>query len=283
MKTLLASIAILVAGPVSAGTGRPLTAEAAFVETLAGAAFETKGARAFPQRPVETVAFERPLVPGDSPAATVRLSSILDNVRRTSAKFDTGQDVVHVFGDKSQNKNEWFIGFAPENADAQFYKGKKVLRWWPVFRGSVNFEVGGRKYKAQLDGSLTNRMGSKLVVEAEDGRQKVSWTIAQLSKAAFEAGSPVTISGREFRLLYSQNFDESASGDFVGYTGDRSIVLMYKSGDKYEGFHWFEREIPRDTMLVSTPRAAKADDTYAAGAFSLGLRVTNGVLELYSR
>ncbi len=81
--------------------------------------------------------------------------------------------------------------------------------------------------------------------------------------------------------MYTRDFNEDERGDFGGYTGDRSITLMTREGDKLIGYHWFEREIPGDRILVSTPKVAGADAS-RPGSFTVGLRLSAGALEIYS-
>lgn len=276
MKPALAAAVLLLAATARAASGDDAFAAAS------GVRFETAYLRAMPQQPPQNASYEAGLGALGKADETIHLAHLLDNGRRASTTFKAGNTVVHVFGTKSQNKKEWFVGFAPEGEDAQFRKGKKMLHWVFINR-TVHLEIAGRAYSAWVEGKATDRLHSKLIVEPDGGGARAEWTVDDLSASAYAAGAPVKVGGREFRLLYSRDFVEDGKGDFGGYSGDRSIVLMYKDGSSYSGFHWFEREIPSDKILVATPRSAKADDSYAAGSFSLGLRLANGVLELYSK
>lgn len=223
-----------------------------------------------------------------SPLYSIELAPQLNRIRQTAASFQSGRWRVHVFGDKSQNKKNWFIGFAVDGQPPIFRNGRKMLRYKlgglvSVANGTVYFWIDGRQYAAYLKGQLSHRMQSRVVIEPmQKGEAKTVFTIQQLSDAAFAAGLPLRIGGVEYRLLYSDNFAEDASGEFGSWTGDRSIVLMYRAADgSYKGYHWFEREIPSDRILVATPRAADSDDGYEAGQLTLGLRLAGGRLEIY--
>jgi hypothetical protein len=244
-----------------------------------GAGVDFAAARAVAQRPPAGEPFA--VLPGASgaPLQSIPLAPILDAVRATKASFRAGGVVVHVFGGKSQNKKNWFVGFQPEGGEAIFFKGWKMLRWM-IKHGSARFEIGGRRFTAYIDGKATDKLNSRLVVAEENGAQS-SWSMAELSDDAFEKGYPVSIAGQEYRLMYTRDFNEDASGDFGAYTGDRSLTLMTRAGGKLIGYHWFEREIPADRILVSTPKIAGIDD-YRAGSFSVGLRLNRGALEIYS-
>lgn len=217
-----------------------------------------------------------------APVASIPLAPVLDRVRTAKTEFRAGTAEVHVFGGKSRNKKNWFVGFATDGGDTQFRNGRKMIHW-ALLNRTVRLELGGRRYSAHVDGKVTDKMHSVLVVEAEDKAEpKRSWTVEQLADAAYETGVPVTISGKEYRLMYTRDFDEDGDGEFAGYAADRSITLMTREGGKLIGYHWFEREIPRDAILVSKPKAVGADES-KDGAFVVGLRVTPaGTLELYS-
>lgn len=223
-----------------------------------------------------------------APAATVELDPLLDNMRRTPTAFQVGGKTVRVFGDKSQNKKSWFLAFAEEGSglDAQFRKGEKLLNWGFVMRGEAEVTLDGRPFRVKLNGQLRNRMQSKIEIEPKTKGStdpKVTITVQQVSDGVFAAGHPVRLGGRDFKLLYTRNFYESDRGDFAAYSGDRSIVLMFRQGGKLMGYHWFEAAIPKDeTVLIATPRAADEEDGGQVGTFTLGLRMgPRRALELY--
>lgn len=245
---------------------------AEFAASMGGLGFSFQLSRAMPQMPA----------PAAAPAARIPLAPLLDNVRGTRAAFRARNGaVVHVFGDKSVNKKNWFIGFAEESApDAQFRQGKKMLHWM-VLKRTVHFDLGGTRYDAWIEGKATDKMHSVVVVEPSDHRgPRATWTVQELTDDAYDAGYPVTLAGREYRLLYTRDFDEDVNGEFSGYTGDRSITLLTKEGGSVAGLHWFEREIPRDRVLVTTPKLNGADDA-RAGTTVLGLKLDGSTLELY--
>ncbi len=271
-RWILLAAAVLAAGRASAGPAELSAAlgEPAFSLPAAVPGRDFGDLRSIPQIPA-----------AGAPVARIPLAPLLDGVRATRAAFRAGGVVVHVFGGKDENKKNWFVGFAPDGGEAQFRNGRKMIHW--VFlKGAVSFEIAGRKYSAYIEGKATDKMRSRLVVAPENGSEAPSsWTMAELADDAYDAGFPVTLAGKEYRLMYTRDFNEDERGEFGGYTGDRSITLLTREGDKMIGYHWFEREIPSDHVLVSTPKAAGADAS-GPGALIVGLRLNAGVLELYA-
>ncbi|MDE2510023.1 MAG: hypothetical protein KGL74_02775, partial [Elusimicrobia bacterium] len=207
--------------------------------------------RAMSLRPPAGAAFSVEAGAFAAPAQAVPLAPILDRVRRGRIFFHSGSTIIHVFGGKSQNKKNWFIGFAVDGGDAQFRNGRKMLHWAFLNR-TVHFQIGARKYAAYLEGKAADKMHSRVVVEPEDRSEpKSSWSIQEIADDSYDAGVPVSVGGREFRVLYTRDFNEDDNGEFAGYTGDRSITFMAKEGGKLVGYHWFEREIPADRVLIS--------------------------------
>jgi hypothetical protein len=268
------------AGPaeLSAALGRSELLQAA-------PAFDFAAARAVQQRPpADTAILGAPGAYG-APIRTIPLAPLLDAVRETKATFRAGNVVVHVFGGKSENDKNWFVEFAPEGAGAQFFKGSKMIHWSIVLNGTAHFEIAGRKYSAYIQGKAkpSERMQSVLIVQPDDKSEPQSrWTIQEITDDYYAAAEPLSIGGKEYRLTYTRDFNEDGNGDFSGYTADRSIVLMTCEGGNTIGYHWFEREIPRDRILVSTPKAVGVDDE-TAGKLTVGLLVNPaGALEVYA-
>jgi hypothetical protein len=251
--------------------GASASAGAAFSAELSAPSFDF---RAFAPRPQES-----PRAEPAAPLYEIELAPLLGNIQRTASLFDAGGVRVHVFGDKSRNRNEWFVGFAPEGGVPVFRKGKKMLHWYLIDR-TVEFAINGIEYRAYVEGSVRHRLSSRLVVErkgkARGEAPAFSSTIGELSQNAYLAGYPVRLNGAEYRLLYSENFNEDSNGDYAGLTGERSIVLMYRDGTKYSGLHWFEHDIPTAAMRVFTPQAVGVDDERGPGALSVGLRLAPG-------
>ncbi|HXT02078.1 MAG TPA: hypothetical protein VN915_15485 [Elusimicrobiota bacterium] len=267
LGALLAAIVPLSAVPASAG----LPEFSASVEGLNFAA-----AQAIPQSPPAWEAFS-----SGAQLQSIPLAPLLDGVRLTKGTFRAGGLVVHVFGGKSQNKKNWFVGFMPEGGEAQFRNGRKMIHWMMLNR-TVHLVIAGRKYSAYVEGKVTDKMASRLVVVPEDRSEtKSSWSVQELADFAYDAGAPVVLGGKEYRLMYTRDFNEDDKGEFAGYTGDRSITLMTREGGKLVGYHWFEREIPADRVLVSNPKAVGAEAA-GAGSLAIGLRLVAGTLELYS-
>jgi hypothetical protein len=247
---------------------------------------------AFKAAPVQAAVAQPVQVPAESlgkPLYTIPLVPLLNNIRGTRAMFRAGNTAVHVFGNKSENKGSWVVGFAAEDGALVYKNAFKMLRYeagaLPIMKGSAQIRMGGRDYNVYVEGRISNRMQSQVIIEPlerDTGEDKAVFTIEQLSNAAYLAGYPVRIGGVEYRLLYSEDFNEGADGQFSGLSGDRSLVLLRSENGKLSGFHWYERELPRNGVLVETPRAANSDDGYDQGRLTLGLGLTGaGELRIY--
>lgn len=215
------------------------------------------------------------------PSAVIPLAPILDAVRGMKTTFRAGDTVVHVFGGRSRNKKNWFVGFAAEGAEEDWLNGRKMLHWALVSR-TGHFEIAGRRYATYLKGRITDRMESRIVVEPEDKSEAASsWSLQDLVDAAYDVGLPVMLGGREYRLHYTREFDEDDRGEFKGYSGDRSITLVTRSGEKMAGYQWLERDIPTDSILVSNEKPLGGEEAKVA-PLALGLRRDpSGSLEIY--
>jgi hypothetical protein len=274
--------------------GRALLAAALLAPALARAAGEELGG----PLPVFAFAALRPLAapppPGSAfiapesslgaPAAVVALPPLLDNVSRTRATFRAGSVVVHVYGEKSRNKGDWFIGFAAEGAEPQFRNGHKMIHWTVLHR-TVRFTAGGKSFSAYIQGDLSNRMQSRIVVSADDRSQpQSSWSVQEITDDGYESGAPVRLGGREFRLFYARDFDQDDDGAFAGYTGGRSIVLVAREQGRFTAFHWYESDVPRDGGVLAVSEKPAFADQQGAGPLLLGLRRTaDDRLEIYDR
>lgn len=238
--------------------------------------------RATPARPLMDAAFTVSPQSVGAAAASVRLDPILDAIRRGRVEFKTGTTTVRVFGVKSRKKN-WFVGFAADDGETVMINGHRMLHWAFIDR-TAKFKIAGRAFSTWVEGKATDKIHSRLVVSPDDAPQtRWTWTIEQLSEDAYETGTPVTIGGRAMRLVYTRDFDEDSHGDFAGNASDLSITLLAKENGQIVGYHWFEREIPSDSVLVSTPKQAGADAS-TQGSFTVGLRMGPGrTLELYAR
>jgi hypothetical protein len=218
-----------------------------------------------------------------APTVVVPLGSLLDNLRTTRISFRAGSAAVRVYAEKSRNKGDWFVVFAAENADPQFRNGSKMIHW-ALIKRTVHFSVGGKAFSAYIQGSLSNRMQSRVVVSADDRSQPdASWTIQEITDAAYDAGYPVTLGGRPYRLYYARDFDQTDGGEFAGYTGGRSIVLLARDQNRFTAYHWLESDVPRSGILAVSEKPSFADDENASPLL-LGLRLSaDGRLEIYDR
>lgn len=258
-----------------------LAGEATFLRSASLPGLDFTEIRAMARQPPPAEPSTVPVGTYGPPAASIPLAPLLDAIRGMKTTFRAGDVVVHVFGGRSQNKKNWFVAFAPEGSDEEWRNGRKMLHWALLSR-TVHFEIAGRRYASYLQGKVKDRMQSLIVVEPEDKSEpRSSWPLQELSEAAYATGLPVTIAGREYRLHYMRDFNEDDRGEFAGYSGDRSITLTTRLGDKFVGYHWFEREIPGDAILVSTPKLLGADES-PVSPLTLGLRLNQaGELEIH--
>jgi hypothetical protein len=155
---------------------------------------------------------------------------------------------------------------------------------WAFLHRTVHFVAGGKAFSAYIQGDLGDRMQSRLVVAPEDRSQAPSsWSIQEITDDGYEAGRPVTLGGREYRLFYGSDFDQNDDGTFGAFTGGRSLVLVTRDGGRFTAFHWSESDIPRDGVLSVSEKPAFADEP-SAGPLLLGLRRSaSDDLEIYDR
>ncbi|MDE1977202.1 MAG: hypothetical protein KGL04_07870 [Elusimicrobia bacterium] len=261
------------------------------------AALESLRAQAgFSQRPMGIARLQRrlaeisleqphdvPLTSAQRPLAEVPLPRILDAIKNTNSTFIAGGVRVHVFGIKSL-QNSWFLGFWPENsANPILVRGKEMIHHWPFWSGTLHPRINGESYSVYIQAKILSPMQSNVILSPKHGPRTV-FTIAQLVENAYEAGYPVRIAGQDYRVFYNRDFTQNASGDFGGYTGERSIVFLYKDGDSAKGFQFFESRIPHGTrqILVSTPSEESSDQNASGNGLTLGLRIDyQGNLQIY--
>ncbi len=215
-----------------------------------------------------------------TPAAVAPLPRLLDDVAGTRAVFRSGSALVHVYGEKSANGGDWFIIFAPEGGEPVFREGKKMIHWMMIKR-TARATIGGESLRAYIQGNAMNRLESRLVVSFDDHSQPDrSWSIQELTDDGYEAGWPLTLAGRRFRLFYTRDFNQDGNGEFSGWTGDRSITLVTRDGGKFTAYHWKESEVPRDGVLEASVNASFSDG--GASSLRLGVRkLSDGSLAIY--
>jgi hypothetical protein len=230
-----------------------------------------------------------------APAAVVPLAPLLDGMASTRAAFRVGNAVVHVYGAKSLNKvgcgvpfhkNDWFVIFKEEGGTSTFRSGCKMLRGGPYNR-TAYFKAGGRDMAAFFEGNTFHHKQSRVVVSAVDHSQPdASWSVQELADDAFDTGAPVMLGGREYRLLYTSDFDQDGTGEFARFTGDRSIVLLARDQNgRFTPYHWLESKIPHgDGQVLAVTANPTDDDDENSRPLSVGLSITSdGRLEIYDR
>ena len=268
MRRLLVLGILLAARSASAGS-------AEFAPSAEGLNFTAL--RTVAQRPAAGETFAAAPNAYGAPIYTIPLAPLLDGVRANQASFRAGNAVVHVFGGMSENKDNWFVGFATEDGAAQFHYWFKMLHYsLLLISHTVHFQINGRSYAAYIEGHLDYGKSRIVVVPADKNEARSSWTAQELFDASYVTGVPVEIGGKEYRLMYTRDFDEDKHGEFGDYNGHRSITLVTRE----YAYHWFESEIPSDRILVSTPKAMLPRGS-RPGTLTVGLRLNGGALEIY--
>ncbi len=206
---------------------------------------------------------------------TIPLPKLLDNTHATSTSFMAGATKVHVFGDQSDPKASWFVGFAPEGGAPLYFNAMKMVQWMGI-GGSARFEIGGKKFVAHVDANLAHLLKSRVVIETDDEEAKTaaSFTAKEISEASYQAGHPLSLNGKYYRLLYFRNFTESADGKFDAFSGKRSIVLMFRDNGGFAGYQFYESAIASDKVVFQTPSYVDSDGKRKKGDLTLGLRLT---------
>jgi hypothetical protein len=216
----------------------------------------------------------------------VPLPSLLNNMRRTPAVFKAGGALVHVFGVRAQNNpglTGWYIGFAVDGGETVFFKGADALHLRKLGVGPdrhLAIKLNGQAFDLQVKVAITNTMKSRVVITPmEKGALPIEFTVAQLAEQVYEAGWPVSLGGRDYRLLYTENILEipgtdaapAPPGGRVAPSSDRVIALLFLDGKGgVSGYGWLERLIPRDRPLVTWTVAKGADaDGDKGPAFSV--------------
>jgi hypothetical protein len=226
--------------------------------------------------------------------ALVPLPRILNNMRRTAVTFKAGGADVHVFGLKAQNNSGmsgWYVGFAVEGGETVFYRGYDALHLRKLGVGpdrKLRIVLNGRPFELQVKASMLRPMTSRVVITPlEPGVPPVEFTVAQLADGVFAAGWPVTLEGREYRVLYTENIvetgasgEDAAPGGRVRLSGDRAIALMFKDKGGVSAYGWLERNIPRDRPAVTWTVAKGADSDGDPGPALSAMIDAEGRLDL---
>ena len=220
----------------------------------------------------------------------VELSPLLDTVWRKGVVFQAGPATVHISGMKSVNgKKNWFLTVWEEGAEApRFINGRSIVHYRPFFSpvplmdGSAMIEVGQRRYKLTIEGQLINRSDSRLRVEPQDKSERRSeWKVRKVADAAFESGTPITLRGEKFRLLYTRNILEDDDGGFKGFAGDWTLVFMTVENGEYVAYGFSQAEVPVGSVGVFS-QAPAGEDCESTRPLRVGLRLDGaGNLEVY--
>lgn len=217
-----------------------------------------------------------------APMYVVPLPAILDSLRNTKVSFMAGNVRVHVFGSKAQNNNGktgWFLEFYAEGSKKPLFCNVwKIVRIPLIKRkDSSVIEINSRKYEIYIDGPKRRLV----ITPMQTGESRTIFTSDQLEHFVYETGYPVRMGGTEYRVIYTRDFVEK-NNEFAGYSSDRSIVFLFMDQGELKGYHFYERDLRRANVLVTTPQQSSSDENRTHGALTLGLRVNlMGNLEVY--
>jgi hypothetical protein len=143
-------------------------------------------------------------------------------------------------------------------------------------------QINGREFEMHMDINISDPQSSRLEIDPKKpAGARTSLTAGDIAKDSFETGYPLRLGGTEYRVFYGRGF-WSQGEQFGGYSGNRSIVFMFRNGNDFSAYSFYEKNIPHDGILISTPPKSMADDKKVPGDLTLGLRINqNGNLEIY--
>ncbi len=219
-------------------------------------------------------------------ATVVPLSRIFESMRATRTVFYAGGVPVHIYGGKSENNlglTGWFLQLYPEGApDVLYFNGAAMAHVLVKFWGSSRVEINGAQFSMHMDISIGDPPSSRLEIEPKKpAGAKISFTAGEIARGTYETGYPLRLGGKEYRVFYGRCY-LSQGAQFAGYSPNRSIVLMFPDGKSYSAYTFYEKDIPRGGILVSTPEKSLADEKKTPGDLTLGLRIDpSGDLEVY--
>jgi len=306
----LAPLAALLLLPALA-SGSAFEELAAFRPPLAALRAAHREQRAFQAQQVQAQAAVQE-IPGVR--VFVPLPALVNNIRRGAITTYLDGRRVRVFGNKSQNTKEWFIGFITDDGAVRLFKGKKALYldskvlgaiaglFGPSMDNHLILEFYGRLYDVQIIGNAGDRMQSQIAFtpsrlkpgralrpdrrpEFSDvehaGERRTIGSIQQLIDLGERAAHPVPLGGVEYRLFYGEGFVEDKHGEYGGPSGDLSVAVIFRDRHgKSAGFHWFVKDISRERLVVSRPFIRGGVDNCRVGpTFGLML-MSDGQLDM---
>ena len=234
--------------------------------------------------------------------AVIPLPSVLGDMgRKSGASFTANGRIVRVSGTKARNTGEWFLGFLDADGNEWWYKGRKALRYPPFFDRHLIVPLHGALFDVQVHGDLGDKLDSAIVVRParlkrgkampvgrrpDEGEVEIEknpvgrFSIRDMTRSSFDAGWPVKLD-REYRLLYTEDFLESSGGEFGGFSGERSLALLYEDrAGKLSAYHWFLDEIPAGTPGLAIPETQDGVDKGRPGSTFFMRLLPDGSLEM---
>lgn len=216
---------------------------------------------------------------GAAPAASIALDSLLNRLWRTALTVQLGGRTFYVSGQESHEGN-YHVVLTDQATGRPFF-----FRVIDLIMGSVKITVEGHSYEIGV--ALKNPLdvyGNPLQI-SEGSRVVASFPIRDLMRAMYDAGEPVTVGGKSFRLHLTDQLFEGSSGA-VNRHGDPLFVLMIEqasgsySGEKnhFRGDGVKASDVPSDALLHCPFRIPPYDLFY----LDLKLSDDKKTLEIYN-
>ncbi len=167
-----------------------------------------------PGKPAATVVG---LPEGAQPVATINLEDLYNRLWRTSLTVEFGGETFYVSG-MASHENDYFV--VVHNPQGKTY----FLRDMNLALTGQNVALGAADVHVQVYPNVMDIWGSELVLKQKGGA-RFAFPTRDIMRAMYEAGEPVTLDGRAFRVHYNDQIYENESGR-IARTGEPLLVFM---------------------------------------------------------
>jgi hypothetical protein len=209
----------------------------------------------------------------------VRLStaSLMNaHLRRSPLKMKMGRLTVYVTGQvrrSAENPYKVDKKTAFLAIDSRRFRRPIFFNLMGLLDNEIEIGVGGGTFRLFVEPvvrSVLDRMASRLKIIPKDGKPGLDITLSTLVRKSYEAGHPLKIDGKDYRLfLYEELKGElQAAG-----TGRKTVALL--TLDEEEKGEFFTFLYPMEHIPADKIRQ------YPLGDGKIGLRLKDGQLELH--